>query len=278
MANAALTTILLQPKYELIPMKGVEKQVPHLPGVGKVSVTCSPTKGIPATIELVKTVRQQVAAETIIPHIAARMVEGEEHLGKILTTLQGIGIREVFVVGGDHPEPKGPYSGSFDLVKAIYESEFDFGIGSTAYPEGHADIPDDVLMADLKRKDPYVDYVATQMCFDPNSIQRWIEHIRAEGVQSPIHLGVPGVIDIVKLISISSRIGIGDSLRYLKKHSGNVIKLMGGYSPDHLIDEMMSAFENPDYNIEEFHLYSFNQVKKTESWRSSKLASLQEVA
>ena len=43
-----------------------------------------------------------------------------------------------------------------------------------AYPEGHPDIADDVLLATLLEKQRYASYMATQMCFNPDAITRWI--------------------------------------------------------------------------------------------------------
>ncbi len=273
-----LEQILQQPKYEAIPMKGIDKQIPHMPSFSKVSVTCSPTKGIAETLRLSAEVAAQVSGANTIPHLAARLMESPEHVSETLETLRQMGVKEIFIVGGDAPEPIGPYVGSYDLVKEIAEQTDDFKLGVTCYPEGHATISDEVLMEDLLRKQPYASYMATQMCFDADVIGKWLMDMRAKGVTLPVHVGVPGVIDMVKLIKISTRIGIGDSLKYLQKHAGNVLKLMGGYNPDMLIEGLMPYFENPEANIENFHIYTFNQIEKTENWRVNKMASLKEVA
>ena len=42
--------------------------------------------------------------------------------------------------------------------------------------------------------------------------------MRAAGVTLPVHLGVPGVAEITKLMTIAARIGVADSARYLKKN------------------------------------------------------------
>ena len=48
-------------------------------------------------------------------------------------------------------------------------------------------------LASLVEKQRYASYMATQMCFNPDSITSWIPRLRAQGVSLPIHLGVPGV-------------------------------------------------------------------------------------
>ena len=57
--------------YELIPMKSVEKAMVDLPPGSKVSVTCSPVKGIDATMQLTEEVRS--LGHHPVPHIAARL-------------------------------------------------------------------------------------------------------------------------------------------------------------------------------------------------------------
>ena len=42
--------------------------------------------------------------------------------------------------------------------------------------------------------------------------------MRASGVTLPVHIGLPGVADLTKLLTISGRIGVADSARYLKKN------------------------------------------------------------
>ena len=59
--------------YELIPMKSVEKAIVHLAPGSKVSVTCSPVKGIDATMQLTEEIRR--LGHLPGTHIAARLVE-----------------------------------------------------------------------------------------------------------------------------------------------------------------------------------------------------------
>ena len=43
-------------------------------------------------------------------------------------------------------------------------------------------------------------YMATQMCFETETISDWLENCRKSGVTLPCHLGVPGVVDMKKRI------------------------------------------------------------------------------
>ncbi len=81
--------------------------------------------------------------------------------------------------------------------------------------------------------------MTTQMSFNPSAIAAWIGRMRASGVTLPVHIGLPGVADLTKLVTIAARIGVADSARYLKKNRnliGQVVK--GRFGPDGLLREL----------------------------------------
>jgi methylenetetrahydrofolate reductase (NADPH) len=274
-ALEALRMRLESPCFEIIPLKGVDKQIGHIPFGSDVAITCSPDKGIPATLELTRRLGDR--GFTLIPHIAARMVTDVAHLRDILAELDDLGIHRIFAVGGDAEQPAGQFDSSLQLLEAM--SDLDHGIESVgigAYPEGHPLIDHETLLRYLKAKQPYASYMITQMCFDPEAIVEWLRRIRAEGVDLPIHLGVPGVAGRAKLLQIALKIGVGQSTQFLKSNRGLVGKMMapGGYSPDELLLALAPCFDASPYHIEGVHFYSFNQIESTEKWRGEMLVRL----
>jgi len=257
--------LLSEPRWELIPLKGVELQLASLPPRSKVTVTCSPAKGLSATLDLVEKVVK--AGHWAIPHLSARMVESELSLRSSLKRLSALGVSEVFVVGGDQVEPLGPYSDSFSLLKALRALDVgpDF-IGITGYPEGHPKIPDEVLLSDLERKNELADYIVTQMCFDVARIGEWVGELREREIDLPVYAGIPGAVDMVRLTKIAASIGVGASLRFLKGNFKTVARLMSGYDPTELVEELEG------HDVAGVHIYTFNKVGKTETWRQSVLA------
>lgn len=273
--KAALASLLAVPKYEIIPMKNVENSFQHIPKDAKVSVTVSPTKGINTTLELAKEIINYVnSPEQVNPHISARLVESHAQVKDILERVKDMGMKEIFIVGGDATEAAGPFTGSCDLLMAFRELDTEFRFGITAYPEGHPNISNEVLAEDLRKKAPYANFMSTQLCFEAATIQSWLESVRAEGIELPVQLGVAGVVDMMKLMKISTRIGVGDSIKYFTKHAGKVMKLMTGYKPNELIAGLNPFFGDPHYNIEAFHVYTFNNLEKTEGWRKEQLQEL----
>ena len=95
--------------------------------------------------------------------------------------------------------------------------------------------------------------------------------MRDQGITLPLHLGVPGVVDPIKLIRIGSRIGVGQSLRFVAKNkrlAANFIR-PGGFDPTELVRDLDSAVSDPRVNIAGLHIFTFNQVGETEEWRQA---------
>ncbi|CAA9426893.1 5,10-methylenetetrahydrofolate reductase [uncultured Rubrobacteraceae bacterium] len=264
--------ILSRPRFEILPTEGAEERAGHLPRDGKVAVTCSPGKGIENTLRFSERLLQR--GFRVVPHIAARLVGGRAHLEEILRWFDEHGLREIYVIGGDSKEPVGPYASALELLDAMSRLEHgveEVGIGG--YPEGHPLIDDEELDRALLDKQPFASYVVTQLCFDADTILRWISGIRHKGIRLPVYVGLPGAVDPKKLLRVSLKVGVGDSVRFLKKQTGLVGMLLkpGGYSPDELVERLAPYAGDEHYDIVGLHLYTFNQVESTVQWRQRML-------
>lgn len=276
-SGVALGEVLAQPRYEVIPTKGADEWVDDLPEGAKVTVTCSPAQGIESTLRLAERLAKQDFR--VVPHISARLVADKAHLEEITGRLDDLGIGEIFVIGGDVKKPVGAFSSAFELLSAMTDLGHGFeDIGVGGYPERHPLIDDDTLRRALLDKQTFATYVVSQMCFDPEVIIDWVVDIRRRGISLPVLVGVPGVVNKKRLLQISRRIGVGDSARFLRKHSGLAVSLLadlfrfGGYSPDGLVRELAPYVGDRDYGIVGFHFYTFNQVEGMEEWRRRMLA------
>ena len=267
-ARAALQAALTDPIFELLPLKNLSDQVPHLPAGARVSVTASPTKGIEATVDWAA--RLQADGFRAIPHLSARMIPDRATLSGLLERARAAGLTHAFVVGGDADEP-GEYRDGLALLQAMSELGHPFTtLGCPAYPQGHPDIPDDALAGALRDKAPYVAHVTTQMDFDPRAIAAWLHSRRAEGLAPDVVIGVPGVADPQKLLSIAARIGVKDAKRFLVKNLRFVTGLArsgGFYKPTGFVEGIAPLLADPAARVTGFHLYTFNAVGATEDWR-----------
>ncbi|MEE8528003.1 MAG: methylenetetrahydrofolate reductase [Gammaproteobacteria bacterium] len=254
---------------EVMPIRGVEKQLEFLPaGVG-VTITCSPSKGIDATLRLAKRLSRQDFQ--VIPHLAARQVADTGHLKDILERLTEYGINALFVPGGDIKPPVGKFDSALQLLQAMSHIEHGIDeIGIAAYPEGHPVLDDQTVMATLQAKQEFATYFVTQMCFSAETITSWLARIREQGIRLPGWIGLPGAVERKKLFAYSLRVGVGDSARFAKQQSKLVRKLMRAntYQPDDLVLHLGPHLGHARYNIAGMHLFSFNQVEATQSWRA----------
>lgn len=271
---AALADLLRRSRFELLPLDGIEEQVrEHLSTDTKLTVTASPRKGLDATLELSE--RLAAAGYPVVPHLSARLVRDRAHLEEVLARLVEARITELFVPAGDATDP-GEFQGAAELLAAMGESRSRFErIGITGYPESHHLISDDETIRAMFEKSEMATDIVSQLCFDPATIAWWIGAVRARGVRLPIWIGLPGCVDYPRLIRISVKIGMAESARYLSHQRGWVSRLVTKqFRPDRLLDGVARVASEPDANVGGFHLYTFNEVGKTERWRQKVLNRL----
>jgi methylenetetrahydrofolate reductase (NADPH) len=270
----ALADLLSHPRFEVLPLDGIEEQVrEHLPTEVKVTVTASPRKGLEATLELSE--RLAAAGYPVVPHLSARLVRDRPHLEEVLARLSAAGIRELFVPAGDATEP-GEFQGAAELLEAMGDSRTQFErIGITGYPESHHLISDEETIRAMFAKASMATDIVSQLCFDPATIGWWIGAVRARGVGLPIWIGLPGCVDYAKLMRISMRIGMAESARYLSHQRGLISRLLTRqFKPNRLLDGLAQVVAEPDAGVAGFHLYTFNEVGRTERWRQRAIARL----
>ena len=271
-----IENLLSSARFELMPFESFDEEISYLPDDATIAITTSPQLGIERTIE-----RTEQAAERgydVVPHVAARYVTDRDHLEDIARRLTDAGITDIFVPGGDREEPAGEFESAYDLLTTLDATEYSFDeVGITGYPEGHAFLDEKELTDSMAKKEPYATYIVTQLCYDPEAVLEWIEEIRARGVELPVEIGIPGVMKYQKLIGISQKVGVGDSIAFLKKTTGilgfvrQLISSRGKFKPDELVDGLAPYVNDETYDIRGVHIYTFNQTADAESWRLESL-------
>ena len=253
---------------EVIPLRGADDKAAVIPSDTTITITCSPKFGLDRTLEHVA--RACESGHRVVPHLAARMVRDENELQRFVQTLQVLGVRDLYVIGGDGEAPVGDYHEAFDILKALQSLDHSLmRIGVGCYPEGHPHIPDDVLIDALRRKQQYADYMVSQLCFDAAAFTSWLKTTRQAGVSLPIRIGIAAPLQIRKLIELSLKIGVGSSVKFLTKQHGFVGNLLLGrsYAPEELIGQIVADPAFNDFDIEGLHMFSFNQIDATVEWQ-----------
>jgi len=272
----AVAEALRRPRYEVIPLEGVVDRVAeHVPRDAKLAVTASPRKGIGRTLDVAAALAE--LGYRVVPHLSARLVADETHLKDVMQRLSDLGIREAFVIAGDVDEPHGAFASALDLLEAMAGSGHPLDeIGIAGYPESHPVIDDDITIQAMWDKRRFATYIVSQLCFDPKVVAGWVRRVRRRGVDLPVHVGVPGPVEVVRLLRVSSTIGLGESARFIRRHRGWLPYLLrqGGYRPDRLVEGLAETLADPADRVAGFHVYTFNEVERTERWRRALLDRL----
>ncbi|WP_322938007.1 methylenetetrahydrofolate reductase [Nocardioides bizhenqiangii] len=260
-------------RFEVLPTARVEEAVvTHLAPGRTVTVTASPSQGLEATLAL--TERLAALGYDVVPHLAARMIAGRSELAEISDRLLGSGVTTVFVPGGD-ADPVGPYAGALDLLDDLASIGNPFAeVGITGYPESHPTIHDDVTVQTMWDKRRHATQIVSNLTFDPRVLGSWVRRVRARGVTTPILVGLPGPVDRTKLLTMATKIGVGESTKFLAKNRGvfGRIAVPGGYDPMRLLTRAAGVLGDDRMHVRGLHLFTFNQVAETEAWRREQLA------
>jgi methylenetetrahydrofolate reductase (NADPH) len=273
--TATMVRLLEHARYEVLPTATTEdKLLEHVPRDRVITVTASPSKGLEATFELAE--RLTGHGYAVVPHVAARMVSGRQELSEIVERLTGKGITRIFVPGGD-ADPVGDYPEALALLDDLRELGSPFEqVGITGYPESHPTIADDLTVQSMWDKRRYATHIVSNLTFDPAVIRDWVRRLRARGVTMPLLLGLPGPVDRTKLLSMATKIGVGESTRFLAKHKGTFARLAapGGFTGERFLERSAPALAPPEALVEGLHVFTFNQVAETEAWRTDLLERL----
>ena len=273
--SQSLAGLLRNSRFEILPLEGIEEAVlAHLGTDVTVTVTASPRKGLEATLELSE--RLVAAGYQVVPHLSARLVSDRAQLDELLDRVLAAGIRELFVPAGDASTPAGEFEGAAELLQAMGPRRAEFKeIDITGYPESHHLISDEETIRAMFAKAPMATHIISQICFDAPTIAGWIAEVRRRGTHLPMWIGMPGSVDYAKLVRIAVKIGLGESARFLRHHRNWMSRLVTRqFKPDRLVRELTPSVTAPASRVAGFHLYTFNEVARTERWRRETLERL----
>jgi methylenetetrahydrofolate reductase (NADPH) len=274
-ASAEMVRLLRSARFEVLPTASIEDTVlANLGTEQTVTVTASPAKGLAATLALSE--RLAGHGYPVVPHLAARMVRDRAELAEITARLTGAGIEQIFVPGGD-ADPPGGFPDALSLLEALAEIGTPFRqIGIAGYPESHPTISDDLTIQSMWDKRRYATHVVSNLTFDADLLAAWVRRMRLRGITMPLLLGIPGPVDRAKLLAMATKIGVGESTRFLARHKGTFARLAapGGFTGERFLAKLAPALAPAEMHVEGLHVFTFNQVAATEQWRRDLLDQL----
>lgn len=220
-----------------------------------------------------------------IPHIPSRFVRDEDDLKRRLDAfVTRAQVTDVLALGGGAPQPIGKYDATIQLMETgAFQKAGIRRIGIAGHPEGNPDITkihgEAMLVKALKLKSDWLKaegingFIATQFLFDANPVAHWASVLRGEGIDLPIHVGVPGPATIKTLVKYAAMCGVGNSARFIRKQALNVTRLLTVSTPDEFVDQLATLhFDKPELGIAAAHLYPFGGFDKLLGWMAPKLA------
>ncbi|MCA3555321.1 methylenetetrahydrofolate reductase [Aestuariivirga sp.] len=267
-----LSSIEITPKQvEKLPLLK-EKLVPG----ARVFVALIDAGDVAAQIEAARQLK--AAGFQPVPHVPARFVTDEADLRTRIKAFAGAGSDTMLVLGGGAPEPIGQYDAAIQLMRTgVFEANGVRSLGIAGHPEGNPDIArahgEAALMNALKEKQAYLranglqGFIATQFLFEVGPVTEWAKTLRAEGIDLPIHVGIPGPATIKTLVKYAAMCGVGNSARFIRKQALNIARLLSVSTPDDFVAGLAQVhYGQPELGIAGPHLYPFGGFDKLFDW------------
>jgi len=237
----------------------------------QVAVTFLPGEEMDQRVEAAKLVRA-LGFEPIV-HLSARRLTSKEELDNYLARITGeAGVKRVFLIAGDPPEPEGPYADSLQVIESGLLEKHGITIaGVGGHPEGHPNVskPDLWVWMEKKiaalRERGIVPLVVTQFAFDDDAIVEWVGEMRQRGIDVPVRLGVPGPAGIKRLLGFAKRCGVGASASVMKKYGVSLTNLIGSAGPDKLVDSLDKKLGDEHGRVR-LHFYPFGALTASAEW------------
>lgn len=188
---------------------------------------------------------------------------------EVVQSYWDIGVRHIVALRGDPPEGigaayrphPGGYESSADLVAGIKRIG-DFEVSVSAYPEKHPESPTvDADIDMLKRKiDAGATRAITQCFFDNDLYERYVERVRARGIDIPIVPGILPVLSFEQVTRFATRCGTSVPAALAKRFAG----LEDDKETRRLVAAVVAAEQVLDLverGVSDFHFYTLNRAE-----------------
>ncbi|MCA0206836.1 MAG: methylenetetrahydrofolate reductase [Proteobacteria bacterium] len=212
-----------------------------------------------------------------MPHFPARIIADKAMLTDWVARYKGeAGVKQGLILAGNPQEQKGDFHSSMQLLESGAFDGFE-RLHVAGHPEGNKDIDPDgsdrMVMEAARWKQAFSERtdakmaMATQFCFEAKPVIDWVNNLKANGIDLPVHIGVAGPAKLQTLIKFAIACGVGPSLKVLQKRAMDVTKLLLPYEPDEFVTELAEhKAANPDFGIESVHFFPLGGIKTNAEW------------
>jgi len=250
-----------------------------LPAGTKVYVNHLPRNALSETLTSLTALR--AAGLEPVPHVAARRVTARAALKTFLErAVDEAGVRKVLLIGGDDPQPSGPYRDSLGPLGDGVIAECGIQeVGLAGYPEGHARIPRAALERAMDEKLAMASaqglsaYMLTQFSFAPMRVIEYCAELALRWPALPVYVGLAGPTEPLRLLRFAQRCGVSASLRALRAQGFGVARLVTHTDPgDQLQAVARYCAARRACNVVGVHLFSFGGVREAAGWLNGVIA------
>lgn len=203
-------------------------------------------------------------------HLTCVSAEKEE-VNDVIRSYKELGIRRIVALRGDPPEGVGKtytphpggYESSIELVRGIKQIG-PFDVSVAAYPEKHPESP--TVEADLDmlaaKADAGADRAITQFFFDNADFFRYLDRVRARGIDLPIAAGIMPIHNFQQVARFAGSCGARIPDWLAKRFEGleddpETARLVAAGVAVEQMSELIEA------GVKEFHFYTLNRAGLT---------------
>lgn len=230
-------------------------------------------------IEDMVTTAKRLNAEgfPVMPHFPARIIKDKATLQDWVARYKGeADVKQGLILAGGVPQPVGDFHTSMQLLESGAFDGFE-RLHVAGHPEGNKDIDPDgsdrMVMEAARWKSAFAERtdaqmaMATQFCFEADPVIAWVDRLKAEGINLPVHIGVAGPAKLQTLIKFAIACGVGPSLRVLQKRAMDVTKLLLPYEPTEFVGALAAhKAKTLDFGIEAVHFFPLGGIKTNATW------------
>ena len=251
-----------------------------LPAGTRVYVNHLPRHGLAHSLAALVALRAQGLEP--VPHVAARRIASRAELTVFLEqAVREAALSKVLLIGGDDPQPLGPYADGATLLREGILAEHGLReVGLPGYPEGHPRIPFAVMERALSDKLALVAaqglsaYVVTQFSFAPARVVEYCSELARTLPAIPVYVGLAGPTDARTLLRFAQRCGVSASLRALRAQGMGAIRLFTHTDPrEQLAAVAHYCLGHDSCNVVGAHFFSFGGAAKTAAWMNREITS-----
>ena len=210
-----------------------------------------------------------------VPHVAARHVRSRDELRQFLEIIVNEHeARKILLVGGDLPEPLGPYGDAMSLLKdGILNDAGIHEIGIAGYPEGHPHISSDIINQSIVDKVQTAGeqavgvFLITQFSFAPGRIADYCAKLARMIPGIPVYVGMAGPGSADALLHYARICEVSGSLRALNGLGFKAARQVTRTEPEEqlaVLARYCTGREN--CNVLGVHIFSFGGFVESAKW------------